>query len=96
MKYLRSQKQNIHKSWFKQFYKIFLKRIFKLLFKILNKMNFYYRRKNPSKRKKYTYKYFINLSSSKIKEKLNVKIYIYWDLCETNTLFERKLYFSNM
>lgn len=33
-------------------------------------MNFYYRKKNPTKRKKYTYKDFINLSSSKIKEKL--------------------------
>ena len=35
-------------------------------------MNFYYRRKRPSKKKKYTYKDFIHLSSLKIIEKLKI------------------------
>ena len=34
-------------------------------------MNFYYRSSRSKKRKKYTYKDFVNLSSNKIKEKLN-------------------------
>ena len=54
-------------------------------------MNFYYRRKNPSKRKKYTYKDFINLSSAKIKEKLN----LYKNLNSESDYFLQELHLAD-